>query len=287
MFRMVKESHMAEPTMPVEIPLWPQEPPFAFPPDADERITERPARPGRPGPNRSVEYVSMPTLAVHTSARPNGTAMLVYPGGGYRYLEIDKEGHHIAAWLARAGITAAVVKYRTCPPSRRQEGRPMPPEIFRAILADGLRAVRLMRHRAPEWDIAPDRIGVMGFSAGGHLVAHLATGYDEADPVADEIGAAGARPDFVAPIYPGIREEVAARVNAQTPPAFLCGVDDDTLTPPENCLRFYSACRAANVPAELHIFRAGRHGFGLGEPGQPVTMWQEMFIAWLRGMGMM
>jgi acetyl esterase/lipase len=278
---------MAEPSAtPIEIPLWPGEPPHAYPPDADELVNDRPVRPGRMSPNRAVEHVSVPTLAVHAPERPNGAAVLVYPGGGYRYLEIDKEGHHIAAWLAQAGITAAVVKYRTCPPSRRAERAPMPPEIFRAILADGLRAVRLMRHRAADWAVNPERIGVMGFSAGGNMVANLATHFDEADAVGDPVGALSARPDFVAPIYPGIREDTAARVNAATSPAFLCDVDDDTLTPPENCLRYYTACRAAGVPAELHIFRAGSHGFGLGASGEPVAMWRELFIAWLHGLGM-
>ena len=269
-----------------EMPLWPSKPPLAFVPDAAELTTERPVPPDWPGMNRSIEFVSIPSLFLHRPDEPEGRAMLVLPGGGYRYLEIDKEGHHIAARLASAGITAGVVKYRTCPPSSRVAGQPMPGHIMAAMLADALRAVRLMRHRAVDWGYDPSKVGAIGFSAGAGLTARVATQYGTPDPLGDTAGEASARPYCVGLVYPGIRDETLARVDADTPPAFLCDVDDDTQTPPENCIRYYSACRAAGVSAEMHIYRRGRHGFGVGHPDQPVASWMEMLLAWLRDLGM-
>lgn len=270
----------------IELPLWPDEPPLAYAQDAAELTTERPIPPDWSGLNRSVEFVSVPSLVVHRPDEPNGCAMLVLPGGGYRYLEIDKEGHHIAARLASEGITAAVLKYRTCPPSARIARQPMPGHIMAAILGDALRAMRLMRHCAVEWGYDPSKVGAIGFSAGAGLAARLATQYSTPDLLGDAVGEESARPSYVGLVYPGIRDDTLGLVDADTPPVFLCDVDDDTQTPPENCIRYYGACRAAGVSAEMHIYRRGRHGFGLGRADQPVATWMERFLAWLGDLGM-
>jgi len=264
-----------------ESPLWPDTIPLVFAPDADEQITERPIPVGWSGKNRAVRFVSEPTLTIHRPERPNGQAVLVFPGGGYEYLEIDKEGHQIAAWLTTLGLTAAVVKYRTCPPSQRQPRQPRPQPIADAILADGLRAVRLLRSMASELGIDPDSVGAIGFSAGGHMVANVAVSAGVADPLGDAVGQHSARLAFVAPIYLGISDDILAKMDSSAPPAFLCDTDQDQLTPPENSLRYYQACRKHGVSAELHIYRRGRHGFALGAPDLPVSDWARRFEAWL------
>jgi acetyl esterase/lipase len=213
--------------------------------------------------------------------------MLVFPGGGFRYLEIDKEGHHIAGRLAEEGITSAVVKYRTCPPSARIAGRRMPPRIWDAVLGDALRAVRLVRHRKHDYGLDEARIGALGFSAGGALVAGLSTSDATEDLLGDVVGQESARPNCTALVYSGARDEVLEKVDSRTPPAFLCGADDDRETPTEHCMRYYRACREAGVTAEMHIYRRGGHGFGLGRAGLPVASWVERLLDWLRDLGML
>jgi len=273
---------------PPALPLWPDEPPYVFAHEAPEETTERGPRPGALGPNRAVTRVSQPLLYVHQPIHPCGTAVLVCPGGGYRYLEIDKEGHEIARWLTGLGVTAVVLKYRTRPEVGEASPRAMPQAIRQAILSDGLQAVRTLRARASEWGIRPERIGAMGFSAGGGLTVSLATMWRDRLPPDGPLAEISARPDFVAPIYPGVSEEVAARVDAETPPTFMVVADDDPLVPPEHCLRLYKALREAKVSAEMHIYRGGGHGFALRtEPGSSVARWPDAFAAWLADLGLL
>lgn len=272
---------------PPSLALWPDQPPYAFEHQAPEEITDRPPRPEMSGPNRAVTRVSEPLLYLHRPAQPTGAAILVCPGGGYRYLEIDKEGHAVARWLVGLGVTAVVLKYRTRPDTEETSPRAVPERIRQAITSDALQAMRVVRARAGEWDIDPQRIGAMGFSAGGHMAVSLATLWREKLPPDGPLAQVSARPDFVAPIYPAVPDELAARVDAETPPTFMAVADNDTLVPPEHCLRLYTALRAAKVSAELHIYRSGGHGFGLGQPGSPAARWIGAFAAWLADLGML
>lgn len=271
---------------PPAIPLWPSEPPFAFAHANPEETTFRPPHPGSEGPNRGVTRVSYPELYIHQPEHPCGAAVVICPGGAYRYLEIDKEGHEIARWLTGLGLTAAVLKYRTLPDAELAKRLKINNNVRRAILADGLQAIRLARANAASWGVAPTRIGAMGFSAGGHMVASLATMWREPAPEGS-YAEISARPDFVAPIYPAVPASLAALVDSETPPTFMAVADDDGLVPPEHCLRLYRALRKAHVSAELHIYRSGGHGFALRAGDSPAAGWSDAFAAWLASIGML
>lgn len=249
------------------------------------------------------EQADVPTL---TLFRPqpgsgNGTAVIVAPGGGYMGLASNLEGRQVADWFTSRGITAFVLKYRL--------GQKYPYPI---PLTDARRAIRLVRTRAREFSIAPERIGIMGFSAGGHLAAAAGTMYDagQAD-AADTVERASSRPDFVILGYAwlnamkpeqkgvlgycGLMKATPEKcktfeqyspdehVNAQTPPTFLYHTTDDELVPVDASIMFYQALRKASVPAEMHIFAKGRHGSGLGLGDAALDQWPTLLEAWLRG----
>ncbi len=253
-----------------------------------------------------ITNVHVPDILVYlpTKASATGHAVVVCPGGAYRGLAYDWEGKDIAKWLNANGIAAIVLKYRL-------------PNVFNDslkhmyALEDAQRAIRIARHHASEWNFAPDRIGVMGFSAGGHLAAMLATGYDLQGPHASEaIDTLSARPDFAILMYPvismtepythmGSRQSLlGARpdsaligryspqllVNSMTPPVFMVHAYDDNVVPVENSMIMFQALRAHGIPVELHIFPTGGHGFGLAAaPGKPHS-WSGLCIAWLKGL---
>jgi acetyl esterase/lipase len=229
-----------------------------------------------------------------------GTGIVVCPGGGYQHLAVGHEGVDIAAWLNDLGIAAFVLDYR-----HRGKGYGHP-----APLLDAQRAIRTVRSRAPEWRVDPHRIGVMGFSAGGHLAATAGTHFDAGQPAADDpVERVSCRPDFLVLCYPVIAfgesfthtgsqrnllgtdpppdlvYELSAekQVTAQTPPAFLFHTDADRGVAAENSLAFYTALRKANVPAELHIYAQGNHGVGLARGVPGTADWPERLAAWLRG----
>ena len=227
------------------------------------------------------------------------TAVIVCPGGGYAYLSMDNEGRKAAAWLNSIGVSAFVLKYRL-----KEYGQPEP-------LRDVLRAIRLVRSRASDYGVAPDRVGVLGFSAGGHLASCAATLFAHSDgETENEMDNISARPDFAALIYPVIsmREDVTHKgsrenllganpspdylnlystdeqVTKNTPPVFLVAGTDDKTVPVENSLRFYLALRKAGVPVEMHLFQHGAHGFGMktGADIGPVAGWPALCEAWMR-----
>ncbi|HET8546819.1 MAG TPA: alpha/beta hydrolase [Bryobacteraceae bacterium] len=220
----------------------------------------------------------------------NGTAVIVCPGGGYGTLAMDHEGKQVAEFLNRLGISAFVLKYRLGPRYR-----------YPAPLNDAQRAIRTVRSRAREFGVAPDRVGIMGFSAGGHLASTAATHFDAetrpdfailAYPVIsfDEYAHAGSRRNLLGEAPdPKLVESLSnyRQVTAQTPPTFLFHTDADTGVPPENSILFYMALRKAKVPAELHIIEKGRHGVGLAANDPILSMWPNLLANWFKSRGLL
>jgi len=234
------------------------------------------------------EELDRPRLAVHLppADRATGAGMIVCPGGGYSVLAIDHEGLQVAQWLNSFGVAGFVLKYRLKP-------RYQPDDA----LADAQRAIRYVRHHAEELGVAADRIGILGFSAGGHLTSAAGTRFDRGNPAAeDPVDRQSCRPDFLVLAYPVISAELRKGgsyastdelVTADTPPAFLFHTNEDTGVTPEHSVRFFLALKAAGVPAELHVFRHGSHGLGL-VPGDPATgAWPHLAANWMRSGGLL
>ena len=257
---------------------------------------------GAPGA-KGAEEVDRPRLTVYRppAGRANGAAVVVCPGGGYRVLASDHEGRQVAEWLNSIGVAAFVLQYRLGP--RYQHPAP---------LQDAQRALRTVRARAAEWGVDRARVGILGFSAGGHLASTAATRFDggrpgDPDPVERE----GSRPDFAVLAYPvvslshsavhrgsrdhllgedpepGLLEELSTdrQVTARTPPTFLFHTHDDPGVPVTHSLLFYEALRSAGVPAELHVFARGRHGVGLAPKDPALAAWPRLCAAWMETMG--
>lgn len=264
-----------------ELKLWPGVPPG----DETFKAPTTKAEPKNDGTLR-IAVVTEPTLTIFQApaGRANGAAVIVCPGGGYNILAWDKEGTEIAEWLNRLGVTAAVLKYRV---PRRD---PKDPHV--APLRDGQRALRLVRQNAAAWGIDPARVGILGFSAGGHLavmagVAWEKSTYSKLD-AADELSA---RPDFVLPIYPAyLGDEKKAgplspllTITSKTPPMFIAVTHDDQLRG-VNAALLYVELKKADVAAELHIFTRGGHGYGMRPSADPVSGWPKLAEGWLRAM---
>ena len=265
------------------MPLWPTEAPGAQANPIPEGDTTT-AKDNRPAgkPVIRIGNVSNPTLTLYTPKDKNtGAAVVVFPGGGYRILAIDLEGTEVCDWLNSAGITCILVKYRVPEPG------PYPKSS--APLQDAQRAVGIVRAHAAEWHIDPSRIGVLGFSAGAHLAAALSTHFDHRlyDPI-DASDKLSCRPDFAVIVYPGylaLAEQNFApnadiHPTAQTPPTFLVQAEDDTVHV-ENSVVYFLALKNAKVPAELHIYSQGGHGYGLRRTELPVTTWPQTVEIWL------
>lgn len=211
--------------------------------------------------------------------------MLICPGGGYWNLYWELEGEEVAAWLNSAGITGIILKYRV--PRRPDEPKTEP---ARRPLQDAQRAVSLVRSRASEWGIDPKKIGMVGFSAGGHLAIATATRFEKrAYEAVDEIDKISCRPDFAVAIYSGYlkakeKDEIAPglSVPANTPPVFLVHGSDDIISPPEHSIFFYLALKRAGVPAELHIYADTTHDFGVRANDRPYSSWTKSCVNWLR-----
>jgi acetyl esterase/lipase len=271
------------------IPLWPQGTGPDEPAGGGAAERETVAVKSRGGVALNITQVTRPTLTYFAPerAKASGQAVLVLPGGAYSGLAAEHEGVHVAQWLNTQGIAAFVLKYRV-------PARPGGPR-HRHALQDLQRAMRLVRARAAEWGIDPQRIGVLGFSAGGHAVTTLATGFDRAwyEP-ADAIDRTSARPDFVLPIYPAYltepvdSDEVVAELKAGlkrgvTPPLYFAIARDDRFA--RGLLNFYREVRAAEVPAELHVFHGGGHGGGIDPGSHPASEWVKSAARWLAETG--
>lgn len=259
-------------SQPSTVPLWSDPAKTAPATDIKETWTDR----GKNGVvDRSVTFVSTPDLTVYLPLKEKntGVGVILCPGGGYEHLAIDKEGHDVAKWLNSIGVAAFVLKYRL--PRSKGAGYSM-----EAPLQDGQRALRLVRTRAEEWHLDSNRIGMMGFSAGGDLVARAGMSWDKGQSAAaDPVERASCRPDFLVLAYPALPKEL--HVTADTPPAFLVQASDDHTVSPENSLRFYQALLQAKVPAELHIYLQGGHGFGMVQSGLPTASWQLRLEDWM------
>lgn len=234
------------------------------------------------------DAIDVPRITVHLPSADAtlGAGVIVCPGGGYRVLAADHEGLQVAQWLNRRGIAAFVLRYRL---GERYHSS--------VSLLDGQRAVRLVRHRAAEFGIAPNRVGLLGFSAGGHLTVAVGTGWDAGDAsAADAVERVSSRPDFLVPVYAvtnGIERgrkadeytPADARVNAATPPTFLVHGHQDGIVPASQSTLFYDALLKAGVPAELHIYGFGEHGMGLGAGDPDFGHWPALLLNWLRRHG--
>jgi acetyl esterase/lipase len=234
--------------------------------------------------SRAVFNVSQPTLTVHMPApeRANGAAVVVFPGGGYQVLMVDYEGHDVARWLNLIGVTAIVVKYRTAPRPTQPNVRD---KVRLAALADAQRAMRLVRQHAVEWGVDPQRVGTIGFSAGGRLILDLALHADGGQrDAADPVERQSCVPCFTVPVYPGVPQDLSG-LGADTGPIFVVNGSRDTTTRPQGAIRLCQALLEAGVPVELHLFEQAAHGFGLGLSGGTARRWPDLCEEWMRDMG--
>jgi len=273
----------AQPLLPVTIPLWEGDTPSAVGDQGDD----------------------IPTLTLyHASPRTRtGAAIIVCPGGGYVGLAVGHEGNDIAGWLNSIGVSAFVLEYRRAP----KYGHPVP-------LMDAQRAIRTVRARAEEWNVDPDRLGILGFSAGGHLASSAGTHFDGGvAESSDPVERMSSRPDFMILGYPvitfveesmheGSRRNLLGenpdqdlvrfmsselQVSPDTPPTFLVHTSEDTGVPPQNSILFYLALHKAGVPVEMHVFEKGQHGLGLAPDDPAFSAWPDLAETWMRGRGLL
>jgi len=266
--------------LPQELPLWGKgTPAHAFRLAAKEQGRSHGVQAGSPsGLNRAFSAVSSPTYSIHRPAKPNGVGLVICPGGGFRDVWIDREGHDLALWLKDHNVTSLVLKYRMRPANL--SGPNAWQDYQCAVRADGAQAIRILRQQAKTLGLQTDRIGICGFSAGGYLAISCAL-QDEPKPE----GQVSGMPDFAGLFYPGIPDEAKQWIDngKEICPMFIVNARVDKLTPAGKCVDFYASLLRAGVNAELHVFNRGSHGFGMGQGrGQSVAMWPASFVAWLR-----
>lgn len=277
-----------------QIPLWPGRAPSARPaggPEVAGTVVDRAGGKKLVGgrPWTYVDRVTRPTMTVYSPEQNTSrAAVVVFPGGGYNILAIDLEGTEACDWLTSRGITCVLLKYRVpC-------AKVGPYRNCLTALQDAQRALGLVRSRAAEWHIDPDKIGVLGFSAGGHMVAAISTHFEKRlYPAVDQADRVSCRPDFAIALYPGhlaVPEEDFVlnpdiQVTGRTPPTFLLHAYDDPVDPVENSLVYCAALRKAGVPAEMHLFGKGGHAFGLRRTQAPITEWPKLVEDWLKAIG--
>jgi acetyl esterase/lipase len=241
-----------------------------------------------------VKNVSRPTMTVYRPTGKNtGAAVIVFPGGGYEILAIDLEGSEVCDWLTSRGITCVLLKYRVPAPRSAPHWGAYPQSPI--ALEDAQRTLGLLRFHAKEYQIDPHKIGVLGFSAGGHLVAAISTHFDKRlYPAVDAADKESCRPDFAVSIYPGhlwiddkkFELNPNVPVTRQTPPTFLLQDEDDNVDNVNDSLVYYIALKKAGVPVEMHLYAHGGHAFGLRRTKFPVTKWPELLETWLGTIGM-
>lgn len=267
-----------------QIPLWPGEPPDAKPVPGPETLDKG-----------AITNVTRPTMTVYAPKGPNtGAAVLVIPGGGFQILAIDLEGTEICDWLTSRGVTCVLLKYRvpSLPYVWQCDCRPHNMTTPLQSLEDTQRALRLVRARAAEWQIDPHKVGVIGFSAGGYLVAEASTRFKKElyKPI-DDVDKQSSRPDFAIAIYPGhLTESTTLNKNVpvshDTPPTFLLQAEDDHVDGVDQALVYYTALKNADVPVEMHLYAQGGHAFGLHKKELPIAEWPHLVDVWMKTIGM-
>jgi acetyl esterase/lipase len=284
-----KDKRVVIPPQNVFHPLWPHDP-------KDPSANQAPGAKG-------IDMADFPGVYIYRPAKPNGAAVVICPGGGYGGLAMDHEGKQIGEWLNTHGITGVILKYRL----GAKYGHPIP-------LTDAQRAIRYVRAKADDLKIDPHRVGILGFSAGGHLASTAGTHFDAGVKDAkDPVDQLSCRPDFMVLLYPvitfsdsythkGSRTNLLGKnpdpkliellsnekqVTKDTPPTFLAHTNEDSGVRPENSVLFYLALKKNNVPAELHIYEKGQHGLGLGKKDTPFATWPDRCIAWMNGRGLL
>ncbi len=270
---------------PQTLPLWPRTPPGEKDPVGEEHDTTT-SKDGLVAGKTVIRLgnVSQPTITLYrpVGSKPDGTAVIVCPGGGYHILAMDLEGTEVCEWLNSLGVTGILLKYRV--PSRPGL------EKHTAAFQDAQRAVGLVRSRAKQWGLDPKRLGILGFSAGGHLAALTSSQFESRSyPVQDEADATSCRPDFTILIYPAyltVKEQhdrIAPEfsLSSNTPPAFIVMAEDDPVRV-ETALFYAAALRQVNVPFELHIYPIGGHGYGLRPTRELITTWPQRAADWMR-----
>ena len=306
-----------------QVPIWPGTAPDAQPVAGPEESHWWPTGPGGPG-GFTVYHVSRPTMTVYSPEGKNtGAVVVVFPGGGYEDLAIDLEGTEICDWLTSMGITCVLLKYRVPGEEYYPKSAPYPksgpyPRSPMA-LEDAQRTLGLVRFHAAELHIDPHKIGVLGFSAGGHLVVAMSTEFERRlYPAVDAADKESCRPDFAVAIYPGHLSIAAAEwdakqgtkklvvrhpghlsaadssfglnpdihITSQTSPTFLLQAENDPVDGVENSLAYYAALKKASVPVEMHLYAQGGHAFGLRRTKLPITGWPQLVETWLRTIGM-
>ncbi|MFM8271494.1 MAG: alpha/beta hydrolase [Gemmata sp.] len=281
---------------------------LALAPGADPTPQTFPLYPGKAPLAVGDSAADKPELTAYKPVKPNGTAVVVCPGGGYGVLAMDHEGKQVAEFLNGLGVTAFVLKYRIATKDR-------PGPLTEAPLLDAQRAIRTVRAKAKDYGVDPKKVGIWGFSAGGHLASTATTHFDAGSVKdGDEIDKQSCRPDFSILAYPVITLEAGVthggtrrnllgdkpdeklverfsnerRVTRDTPPVFLFHTSADTAVLPENAVRFYLACKRAGVPVEMHIYEKGRHGVGLGRDPKwtggekSVETWPDRLADWMK-----
>lgn len=275
-----------------QVPIWPGKVPDAIPLPGPEFVTTRANVAGKPW--LAAERVSVPTMTVYPpKGRNTGAAVVVFPGGGYWVLAMDLEGTEVCDWLTSREITCVLLKYRV--PGDRLDPRSGPYPDSPMALEDAQRTVGLVRHHAAEWKIDPHKIGVLGFSAGGHLVAAISTHFEHRlYPAVDAADKESCRPDFAVALYPGhlwidddtfeLNPDVP--VTKQTPPTFLLQAEDDHVDGINQSLVYYIALKDAGVPVEMHLYAQGGHAFGLRPTKFPISQWPALVEKWMGTIGM-
>ena len=286
----------------VQVPIWPGAVPDTIPNPQPESVGPPAGREWWPRANN----VSQPTMTMYAPKGHNtGVAVVVFPGGGYQFVAMDSEGTEICDWLTSRGITCVLLKYRvpgSGPYWDAEKNRHVTPKAYTA-LQDAQRTLGLVRQHAAEWHVDPHKVGVIGFSAGGHIVAGVSTHFAQRMyPAVDAADKESCRPDFAIAIYPGhlwggegnasqagthlhLSADIAVRPD--TPPTFLLHAEDDSVNGVEESLTYYLALKRAGVPVEMHLYAQGGHAFGVRPTLLPIGRWPVLVEQWLQTIGML